>query len=183
MGATGATGVGGSGCGFICSTINFLRSSNCFITSAVDTDGGGGACASFAAKHASHLQPSGSVGVGIFGLTGGCLPWGPKEPGFLTKLDDDATSGISTFSYLLSTLSVSYTSSYVSSVVVLRTGLRCCIGVLTRACLFVNCIPPSSTTSSENVGVGAIVTRDSFLSIDLGVCATVAFSKSAGSPV
>ena len=94
------------------------------------------------------------------------------------------------FSYLLSTLSVSYTSSYVSSIVVLlRTGLRGCVGELVRDCLFVNCMPPSSTISSENVGVGAMVTRDSFLSIDFGVWATAAafgasaFSKSAGSPV
>lgn len=56
---------------------------------------------------------------------------------------------------------------------------------LVRARVFVSCIPPSRTTSSENVGVGAIVTRDSFLSIDFGVWATAAafgasaFSKSA----
>jgi len=78
-------------------------------------------------------------------------------------------------------------TSYVSSIIVLRTGLRSCVGVLAR--VFVSCMPPSTTTSSENVGVGAIVTRDSFLSIDFGVCATAvafglsAFSKSAGSPV
>ena len=70
----------------------------------------------------------------------------------------------------------------------MRTGVRA--GVLTRACLLVSCIPPSNTTSSEYVGVGAIVTRDSFLSIDFGVATGVfvafgasAFSKSAGSPV
>jgi hypothetical protein len=83
------------------------------------------------------------------------------------------------FSYGLSTLSVSYTSSYLSSVVVLLyTGLRTCVCV--RGGLFVSCMPPSSTTSSENVGVGAMVTRESFLSIDFGVGAC-AFSKSAGS--
>jgi len=198
-GATGATGATGAG-GFICSTINFLRSSNCFITSAVDTDGGGGSCAAFAAKHASHLQPSGRVGVGMLGLIyveppwgpkepPWVLkepPWGPKEPGFLTKLDECAGSRISVFSYVLSRLSVSYTS-YVSFIIVLRMGLRCCIGVLAR--VFVSCMPPSRTTSSENVGVGAMVTRESFLSIDFGVCATAVafgcstFSKSAGSPV
>ena len=83
---------------------------------------------------------------------------------------------------------MSYTS-YVSSIIVLRRGLRSCVGVLAR--VFVSCMPPSSTTSSEYVGVGAIVTRDSFLSIGFGVCVGAAveafgasaFSKSAGSPV
>lgn len=65
-------------------------------------------------------------------------------------------------------------------VVVLRTGVR--------GCLFVSCIPPSSTTSSENVGVGAIVTREPFLSADFGAKTTdsfggSAFSKSADSPI
>jgi hypothetical protein len=88
-GAGAGDGVGAAGAtGFICSTINFLRSSNCFITSAVDTCGGGGSCAAFAAKHASHLQPSGRVGVGILGLIGMDPLWVPNEPGFLTKLDD-----------------------------------------------------------------------------------------------
>ena len=81
------------------------------------------------------------------------------------------------------------TASYVSSIVLLRTGLFICLGMLVRARVFVSCMPPSSTTSSENVGVGAMVTRESFLSIDFGVGATAAafgasaFSKSAGSPV
>jgi len=92
----------------------------------------------------------------------------------------------------LSRLSVSYTS-YVSSIIVLRRGLRSCVGV--RACVFVSCMPPSTTISSENVGVGAIVTREPFLSADFGVPTPdvaakttdsfggSALSKSAGSPI
>ena len=97
------------------------------------------------------------------------LAWVPREPGFLTKLDDNvAASGISTFSSKLSRL------SYVLFVV-LRTGVRNCVGVCAR--VFVSCMPASNTTSSENVGEGAIVTRDSFLSIDFGVLTPVVAAK------